>query len=576
MISRTRHNRVSGRNRIFAAAATGLAMLISFQIPDVSVAQRSDPFSYSGSVGFTVRGYGVNGIPARQETLIAQSFANASFNLLGLSSGINLTYTTQQSRINQNINRLAFNTSWEWGSLSAGDVNPGYSRYGLRGINVRGGELSLNHGDFVFSMTTGQNRRPVEFNPNLAFAEPAFRRMVYAAKMGYGNESSNFFRLSGAYIHDMQTSIAETDRISPAENLIVSTEGGFHLLDGRLQLMGEVTASALTPDMRNPEIRTSGNQLFPSFVMSERDGSFVDFAGEMQMRLNMEGFRLQAQYARIQPGFESLGLSRTINDQERFGLQPTFILMDNRLRVGLNTSLSRNNLQGQLLSTFYRYQAGTNLQYTVSEHLSLSGAYSFMGNENRPGDGVQDPVRLHNKIITQMIMFSPTYNFESGELAHVVSYSGNLQLMSDRSDAIGAGIRQARNQTVTTNTLSYRLQFPSGFSINSNSNFLYSDGSGTTTRSAGANVGTGFRFFDNSLNTNLSVGWSQNRLSINTGQPMADRVTNQINTSVSANYRLGDASTIRFQLRGLLNNNRTQTISNYQEIQGSLQFNYRF
>ena len=571
MISGTKRNKI-----LAATAATGLALLLSVQKPDLSAAQQSGPLNYSGSVGFTVRGYGVNGIAARQESLSAQTVANASFNLLGLTSGINLTYTTQQARIDQNINRLAFNTSWGWGSFAAGDVNPGYSRYGLRGINVRGGELALNLGDFVFSFTSGQNKRPVEVRPNQAFMEPSFRRMVYAAQMGYGREISNYIRLSGGYIHDRQASIEETDMLSPAENIIFTTEGGFQLLDGRLRLQGEIAASALTPDMRNPAVRSGGHQLFPYFMMSEREGSFVDFAGEMQVRFNMENFRVQAQYERIQPGFESLGVSRTLNDQERFSLQPSFVLMDNRLRVGVNTSLSRNNLLGQLFSTYYRYQAGTNLQYTVSENLTLSGAYSFMGNENRPGNDVQDPVRLQNKQITQMVMISPTFSFERGELAHMVSYSGNLQFMSDRSKAVQQGIRPARNHTVSTNTISYRLRFPSGFSINSSSNFLYSDGSGSSIRSMGATLGTGFRFFDNRLNTNLSAGWSQNRLSMSTGQPMADRITNQANTSVSANYRLGDAATIRFQLRGLLNSNRTEGVPDYQELQGSLQFSYRF
>ncbi len=571
MLLRTTYQKI-----LAAAAAAGLCVLICTAMPETSAAQQSGPLDYSGSVGFTVRGYGVNGIPARRETISAQAFANASFNLLGLRSGINLTYTTQESRINQNINRLAFNTSWSWGTLAAGDVNPGYSRYGLRGINVRGGELTLNQGDFVFSMAGGQNRRPTEFNPDRAFVEPAFRRMVYAAKVGYGRETSNYFRLSGAFVRDQQTSIGDTDLVSPAENVHITTEGGLDLLGGRLQLEGEVTASALTPDMRNPEIGSGGSSFFPSFLISEREGSFVDFAGEMQMRLNLEGFRLQAQYERIQPGFESLGLSRILNDVERFALQPTFILMDNRLRVGVNTSLSRNNLLGQLFSTYYRYQAGTNMQYTVSERLTLSGAYNFMGNENRPGEGAADPVRLQQLQITQMVMFSPTLNFERGDLSHMVSYSGNLQFMSDRSDAVRKGIRPGRNQNVSTNTLSYRLQFPSGFSINSNGNFLFSDGAGTSIRSAGANLGTGFRFFDDRLNTNFSAGWSQNRLSVSTGEPMADRVTDQVNTTMSANYRLGDASTIRFQLRGLLNNNRAEGVSNYQELQGSLQFNYRF
>lgn len=533
-----------------------------------------DIIQLRGSAGFDVRAYTVNGIAARRAPLIARSYANLSFNMLGLSSGVNLSYSTQDSRIGQSMNQLAFNTSWDWGNLSAGTVSPSFSRYGMRGISVRGVQAGFRYGDFELDIVAGRNKKAIEFDPDRRFREPAFQRMAYGARIGYGKAASNYIRVSVGYVRDAQTSIDAPDNIAPAENVNFTTEAGVSF--SRFRFTGEITASAISLDTRNPE--TSGESLFifPSGIITPRQGSYVDYAGQAQMQFIYDDFRLQADYERIQPGFQSLGLSRIFNDTESIRLQPSIQFLDNRIRMSVNSSLTRNNLLGQLQSTYQRLQLGTNINARISDEFTLGFGYNFANNENRPDSGVSDPVRIQQRQVLHNIMVSPSYNFTTGELRHGINLSASLQFSDDLSDAVSQGLRDGRSQTVSSNTLGYNVQFPNGLSLNSSGDYIRSESTGSQVQSIGANLGTGYRFMDGDLNINGSVGWSSNTVKFETATQLTDRSSNQLNTTVSANYRLSSSSTVRFQVRGRMSQASGSTGTDYQELEGTLRFNYRF
>ncbi len=553
-----------------------VAFMLFFMAPanKVSAQELDDIIQLRGSAGFDVRAYTVNGIAARRAPLIARPYANVSFNMLGLSSGLNLSYSTQDSRIGQSMNQLAFNTSWDWGNVSAGTVSPSFSRYGMRGITVRGIQAGFRHGDFEIDLIAGRNKKAIEFDPDRRFREPAFQRMAYGARIGYGRSASNYIRVSGGYVRDARSSIENPENIAPAENLNVTTEAGFSF--SRFRFTGEVTASAISLDTRNPEAEGESLFIFPSGMITPREGSYVDYAGQAQMQFVYEDFRLQADYERIQPGFQSLGLSRIFNDTESIRIQPSIQFWDNRIRMILNTVLTRNNLLGQLQSTYQRTQLGTNVNARITDNFTIGFGYNFANNENRPGSEVIDPVRIQQRQVSHNIMLSPSYNFTTGELNHGITLSANFQYSDDKSDAVSQGLREGRSQTVSSNTLGYRLQLPNGLSFNSSGNFIRSESTGSEVQSIGINAGTGYRFLNGDLSVNANVGWSANTIKFETAAQSTDRSSNQLNSTISANYRLSSSSTVRMQVRGRSSRASGQAGTNYQELEGTLRFNYRF
>jgi len=90
--------------------------------PDEGTGPR--PFGMSGRLGLTSEAYTVNGIEGRRPPGMGQVNLSTNFNLLGLQSGINLLYNTDDNQLRQSMNQFHFHGTWRWLTLSAGTVSP--------------------------------------------------------------------------------------------------------------------------------------------------------------------------------------------------------------------------------------------------------------------------------------------------------------------------------------------------------------------------------------------------------------------------------------------------------------------
>lgn len=105
-----------------------------------------EPYTYSGSVGFQSHAYTTTSPVNRRQPLGALLTANADFSILGFQSGLDLRYSTDDNRLRQSLNKFGFYGTWRWITLSAGDLNPNYANFGIRGTTIRGAELKLTPG----------------------------------------------------------------------------------------------------------------------------------------------------------------------------------------------------------------------------------------------------------------------------------------------------------------------------------------------------------------------------------------------------------------------------------------------
>lgn len=562
---------------VYPAAAFAAIMLLSLVILSEPVLAQTGPLNVSGGLSITGRGYHVNGIDGRRAPLAANANGNLQFNLFGLRSGLNLTYTTEESRLRQSVNRLSFDTGWSWGRVSAGDVSPDMGKYALQGSTVRGGYFEANHAGFFGAVTAGQSRKAVNFDEDSPFRPASFQRLMYAGSLGYGEKRSDFFSLGGLYARDVAGSINRSGAASPAENLVLTAEGAIQLLERRIRLSGQISSSALNRDFRN--LADNEDSPFPGFMevfLKPRQGSSFNLAGEGEIRYQSPEFSLTTRYSRIQPGYESLGLQNIINDQQNLLVQPSFQLFNQRLMVAMNYQYSSNNLNNQLQSTLSRNQIGLNVTGRVSDTFMVTGGYMRMGNLNKPGSDFPDPVALQLDFLMQTIMLTPTMMINSGGLSQVITLSTAWQFSHDRSLAVRQGLRPGRDQDVYMATLSYMIRFPSGFSLNSTGNYVFSDAPGASNTSYGVNTGTGFNLFDNKLNLNVNTGWSANTSEFAMSGTTARRGTQQIMATAGANYRLTNKTSIRLQSRAM-NNRQTQGSGpGFTELQSEIAISYQF
>lgn len=506
------------------AAGIGLWLLLWSSLSLCARAQLIDsgPLRVRGGVSATAKAYTVSGIDRRRAPAVFETTADLSFNLLGLQSGVDLTYSTDQSQLRQSVSQLAFRTAWSWGEVSAGDVNPSFSKYGLRGTVLRGGMAELEPRLFRLALAAGRSQEAIAPAPDAGLRTVAYRQMTYGSRIGYGRERGSHLHLTGVYVRDVAgsvdvpsdadlTPLSSDGVLTPQENWNLTSDAGLTLFQRRLALQTTATVSLLTRDVNAPTI----DDLLPTGLdfLNVRRSSHVDYAGDATLRLDLPVFGLRATYERIQPGFQSLGVPRMRSDQERVRIQPRVRLLDQRLNLGLNGAWTRNNLQDQLLSTTTRRQVGGTVQARIAAPLTLSGSYMRLRNENAPGPDATDPTQIQLLQITQTASLTPALTLRRASgTTHAITFSGSYQTTDDRSDAVDAGLRPAANTQNLSGTLSYALQLSQGLRTSLTGNYLTSDAGTSTTDVLGLNAGLGYAFLDQTLQIDLNAGWSQNKV----------------------------------------------------------------
>jgi hypothetical protein len=584
-------------------------------MPRASQAQWDRPGAYvqeranvgaSGSIGLTSEAYFVNGIDRRRDPATLQLSAKASASAFGFSYGVNVLVSTQQTQLRQSMSRLAISSvhrRYEWLAVAAGDVSPTFSRYSLSGVSARGGYVELTPGKGLGSVVVGRAQRAVAPDTAASFRDPAFERWLYGARLGYGSERGTHLHLSGLYVRDRVGSLHASGDVRPASNLVLAPKGGLVLWDRRLHLQGEITASALTRDLRASASDDAPGWLFLDGLHGARVGSRLDYAGEVRARVRWQPLSLQARYDRVEPGFESLGLAQQRSDQEQIRVRPRVRLLGGRAHLGLDLSQRRNNLGGDLTATQRRRQVGVSGQWQPSRRLSLSGAYTRLENRSTPTDG---DVALDATQTSQTATLTPVLVLQQGQTVHSLSLTGTYQQLRDAGAAIDQGLRTAADFDNVTTTLAYGLTLPSGWSLNANSSMLRNTTAAAELSTWSVQAGAGASARENALRLTLNGGWSRNRSSFEapvaptpTNTRLSDaeraflmrqvtassiengivqRVDEQVSTqwtlTATAGYRLLDESTLHLQVRGL--HSATTGTGDFQELQATLRFQHRF
>ncbi len=590
---------------IFLIASCCLKSQVTEPLPDTDVR----PVTFSGTLGIISEGYTVSGIDARRPPGMGRVMLNTNFSLFGLRSGFNMSYSTDDNALRQSMNSFYFHGTWRWLTLSVGDVNPGFTKYSLGGVTVRGGLIEADPGFVSLSATAGRTRRAVEFSDKPGFRDPSFEQWLYAARLGFGRQGRTQFALSGVYVHDAEKSIENWGTISPAENLSITPEFNLSFLDGAFFIQSNLTVSLFTRDITSEELDVSdipGSEYITG-LFTPRSGSRVDYAGEVTANINAGPFRVTGGYERIQPGFMSLGLGHIRSDQELIRVRPQVRMLNGRVSLGGNFTSGRNNLLETRISTTSRQQIGANANLRLAQSLNMTLSYMQMGNENKPVDmTVEGANEMHQKQLSRNFMVVPTIVIRSGSMAHSLTLNGSYQVLDDRSTAVLDGTRPPVEFTNISTGLTYGTSLPSGLSLNLSGNLLRNEMGESTNTGYSVNSSVGYGFFERRLTTNLTLGWSQNGIEyvqrvdendpvamanyikwitrqrlkgndIIEGEYIVSQWSRQLMMNLSASYRLPNGNPLRLMVRGLINTPSDEDAGQaYEEVHATLRYEHRF
>lgn len=520
--------------------------------------------TFTGSVGAATEFYAMSGIPDRRAPFVGRLTASAQASILGMATGINLSYSTDDSKVRQSINKLSLNSTIRGVTFGVGGVNPRLSKYSLSGITVRGGMIGIKPKNFELMLTGGKSRRATTPSTEETFRQPAADQMLWGMQVGW-KKQRNAFRLATLYGYDKSeiTLPGSTQVLLPAQNYVFAPQFEIQPFKG-LNLKADLSASVYSRD-RETTFTPARESILG--LIKLHPNSQVAYAGEGALQYALGIFKVMMGYERIEQGFESMGLTQLRTDQSVFRLQPQFKLLDSKMTVKLNYQDRTSNLAKTRLITPKRNQYGANITWNLSEQLTVNTAYDLLNSKNKLSNGTVDATLPRQDVHT--FLFAPTYTLTKNELTHALSTNLSYQTMQDVRDALTSKVN---NFNIGSN---YGLSFPNKHGANAGVNYLKSDAPGTITKAAGVQLGYTMPAVGDKLNLNFGLNFSSNETQTDAGSGINTSIKgSQSGLTVGAGYKLPWGDVLQANLRGL--RNKQDGSGSFSEMQAVFQLNHVF
>lgn len=510
-----------------------------------------------GSINLSDNFYSSSGIDRRQPANVARGIFRTTVTIYDqIQLPFELYISSQERKFQQPFNQFGVSPRIsDWLTLHAGYFSTRISDYTFGDLRLLGGGVELTPGNFRLKVLYGRSRTATESNEFQSFPG-MYRQNVYAASIGYGNESVAFFNLNLFHAKDDSNSIRrDSTTIAPAENLVSSLKFGFQIIE-ELSLQSEVAVSAYSS---NTTAEKLSDIKFPEFFFTPNTSTRVDGAVRLQLLLkpsNLWSLRFNGQW--IGPGFTTLGYSLMPNDLMEFTVAPSVKLLDNKLTIRAQAGIRYNNLRNNRLSTTSRFTGSFGLNWQVSKLFGFDLNYN---NNQIKSKHSNDTLKLSN--VFNSVSLSPRFMFEEFGGMNNLNFNYSYQNSLDKNIFTS---QYSNNKTHSVGII-HSIVFPSTWSFTTSVIFNKSITSFISTQILNLSENVSRRFLDNKLNITLGGGINFIKTTVN---------DNQFFFTFNSNYSLEKFGSIGFTLSNNSYRADSELTKTYNELYGSLQYNISF
>jgi hypothetical protein len=296
------------------------------------------PVSLDGSITLSGTKYSVSGAPARRPPTSWTIIGTPTLSFYGVSLPFNFILSDQESSFRQPFDQVGVSPSYKWVTLHLGYNSLTYSKYTLSGITFLGAGVDLTPGNLRLSAMYGRFLRAVEIDtssaPTYSYVQPAYQRMGFAAKIGYGTETSfiDFIYLHAADDSSSLQRRPDSLNIFPEENTVFGINTRIKIIDP-LSFESEVAASFFTRDVRSPKIDSSSIPNSLQSLVTVKSSTSLLLADNAALVFTVPHFSTRLGYERIEPDYTSLGAYYYTSDVENYTLAPSFDIFQNKFRA---------------------------------------------------------------------------------------------------------------------------------------------------------------------------------------------------------------------------------------------------
>lgn len=353
---------------------------------DIKNRLKNDPFKMSGGVAAQFDYNYIDGIDARRDPFDWRVSTNVTFDIIGIKapffaifSDRNVTYGLPSYQF------YGISPSYKWITLHLGDRAMNFSKYTMSNQSFYGTGLELKPGNFRFSTFYGTLKRitPSLLNKRINY-DADYKRIGFGGKFGYETKKDKIELIYFKGKDDPSTSV-DSISIAPAENAIISLNGK-KTIGEKLTVAAEYARNALTNDVTTPANSEVNQNLFNSIGYTIYPKLSTSYHNAFNAKMNYKFSKknnVGVSYERIDPNYRTLGGLYMNNDFENATLNTNTVWLEDKLSIGTNTGIQRNNLSGNKINSLLRLLLSIRTNYVISDQASVNASYSNFNSTNR-------------------------------------------------------------------------------------------------------------------------------------------------------------------------------------------------
>ena len=343
--------------------------------------------------------------------------------------------------------------------------------------------------------------------------------------------------------------------VTPQENMVAGANWQLKFLDDKLTWHSEMAGSVYSKDMRANVLNTDSVNVpgFITGIYTPRIGTNVDYALQSDLNYHSQIFNAKFAYKLIGPGYNSLGLSYLINDQQEFSAMTSFNLSGYFLNF--NWARFNDNLINQKLFTTVRNQFNISVNGMITSFWSGSIMTSILGMSNNSNN---DTTQIN--FSTFVLGTNHSFMFQPASVLRSINVNYTYQNSGDNSP-----LRTNTHSTTNSANLGFSFGLLQNLSLTASGGLVSSVFADTmTTTTQIYSLGVQHLAINNRLTTALTFS-----ASLNDG-------SNSMNTRLFSSYQITNQDMITISL--LSNNFRGSLLTggSFDEYIASLMISHRF
>lgn len=514
---------------------------------------KKDMVTVNGGLNFNSIFLNTNNPNSTRDPLSWYLNGNVNVSFLDWSFPFTYSYSNQQSSYSQPFNQTGISPTYKWIKTYVGMCNMNFSQYTFSGVPFLGAGVELSPKNWKIAFMYGRLKKAVEYDAlNESDLNMSFKRMGMGAKVGY-EKSGYGLSLIWFQAKDIQNSLSfipAVTAVQPQENTVVSANAKAPITK-HFNVETEYALSGLTGNSFADQLETTSSSNKLPLIFQPRTNSQFFSAFKSSVNFNSKFFSCGANYERIDPNYQTLGIYYMNNDLQNITLSPQIRLLKNKLNIALNAGIQHNNLNNEKLSTINRAVGSGNLTFQPNAHWNATATYSNFTSysKNRPAT---DPFYQPSPIdtmkfyqVSQNANVTVNHNFGKTKIKHNLTFMLAYQVSQQETGSVQSAPITLLNGNIAYGIVHVKTKTLISISANANNTSVLNN----NTKYFGPGLNIGKAFLSNTLNVtfgsiyNLSYNNSKSngsvineRLNLGYNPKVKDKKYGKPNLSVSANY----------------------------------------